>query len=86
MALKERVRFEKDGIQSLDWQTYPILGIEESPKVRVFVWGEPQAPSVGVGEALMGPTTAALANAVFDATGVRPFRLPIGTHSNPFGL
>lgn len=86
MALKERVRFEKDGIQSLDWQTYPILGIEESPKVRVFVWGEPQAPSVGVGEALMGPTTAALANAVFDATGVRPFRLPIVTHSNPFGL
>ncbi|MDH5672428.1 MAG: molybdopterin-dependent oxidoreductase [Myxococcales bacterium] len=70
-ALKEQVRFDDTGIQSLDWESYPILRFDEVPPVVTVLLDQPDEPSVGAGEGTSGPTPAAIANAVFDATGVR---------------
>jgi CO/xanthine dehydrogenase Mo-binding subunit len=75
-ALKEAVRFDRTRITSDTWESYPILRFSEVPEVEVVLVPS-TAPSVGAGEAAMGPTAAAIANAVFDATGVRPRDLPI---------
>lgn len=70
-TLKEQVRFDEDGITSRDWETYPILTFPEIPTVDVILLNHPEEPSLGAGEATQGPTSAAIANAVFDATGLR---------------
>ena len=56
---------------SADWDGYPILRFSEVPAVEVVLLDRPGAPFLGVGEAAQGPTAAAIANAVFDAVGVR---------------
>jgi nicotinate dehydrogenase subunit B len=70
-TLKEAVRFDTQRITSLDWASYPILGFEEVPPVEVVLIDRPDQPSRGAGEATQGPTPAAIANAVFDACGIR---------------
>jgi CO/xanthine dehydrogenase Mo-binding subunit len=77
-TLYEAVRFEARGIVSRDWSTYPILGFGAAPeRVEVHVVDRPGTPYLGTGEAGQGPTAAALANAVADATGVRIRELPL---------
>jgi CO/xanthine dehydrogenase Mo-binding subunit len=76
-TLKERVRFDRAGVTSTDWEGYPILRFSEVPRVDVHVLARPDAPSVGAGEAAQGPVAAAIANAVFDAIGVRVRDLPL---------
>ncbi|MCW2760704.1 MAG: aldehyde oxidase and xanthine dehydrogenase, molybdopterin binding protein [Marmoricola sp.] len=76
-TLKERVRFDRRRITSVDWETYPILGFSEAPVVDVHLLDRPSLPSVGAGEAAQGPTPAAIANAVTAALGVRVRDLPI---------
>lgn len=76
-TLKEAVRFDRDAITSRSWATYPILTFAEVPAVDVEICASPGAPSLGAGEASQGPTAAAIANAVFDAIGVRVRRTPI---------
>ncbi|MCA3260576.1 MAG: xanthine dehydrogenase family protein molybdopterin-binding subunit [Telmatospirillum sp.] len=76
-TLKEQVRFDDTRILSRDWADYPILTFSETPPVEVALIDRPGAPFLGTGEASQGPTGAALANAVFDATGVRFRRLPL---------
>ena len=68
-------------ITSRDWSSYPILRFSSIPdEVRVHVLNQPGAPFLGTGEAAQGPTAAAIANAIADATGTRlrdiPLRLP----------
>ncbi len=79
-TLKEQVRCTREGIVTADWASYPILRFEEVPEIDVTVLDRPELPFVGAGEAAQGPTSAAIANAVADATGVRlrhlPLRLP----------
>lgn len=75
-ALKEEVRFDDTRILSEDWVSYPILSFAEVPPVEVVVIDRPGAPFLGTGEASQGPAGAALANALFDATGVRFRRGP----------
>jgi nicotinate dehydrogenase subunit B len=75
-ALKEAVRFDRTRITSTGWETYPILRFSEVPEVEVIVLPS-REPSVGAGEAAMGPTVAAIANALFDACGARVRDLPI---------
>ena len=75
-ALKEEVRFDDTRILSEDWVGYPILTFAEVPPVEVVVIDRPGAPFLGTGEASQGPAGAALANALFDATGVRFRRGP----------
>ena len=76
-VLKERVRFDKTRITSNSWTDYPILLFSEVPEVDVEVISRPEIDPVGAGEAAHGPVTAAIANAVFDALGVRLRDLPI---------
>lgn len=76
-VLKERVRFDRQRITSIGWADYPILRFSEVPDVEVEVIQRPDVDPVGAGEAAHGPVTAAIANAVSDALGVRVRDLPI---------
>ena len=76
-VLKERVRFDRQRITSNSWSAYPILRFSEVPEVQVEILARPDIEPVGAGEAAHGPVTAAIANAVFDALGVRVCDLPI---------
>lgn len=76
-ATKERLRFDTTRITSNSWTEYPILRFSEVPEVNVEVISRPDIEPVGAGEAAHGPVTAAIANAVFDALGVRVRDLPI---------
>jgi nicotinate dehydrogenase subunit B len=72
-ALKERLRTdEKTGAPAaLEWGAYPILSFREVPVVEVVTMPRPGEPPLGAGESSSVPGTAAIANAIFDATGVR---------------
>ncbi|KRQ94818.1 oxidoreductase [Bradyrhizobium jicamae] len=76
-VLKERVRFDRERITSTGWTEYPILRFSEVPDVEVELIQRLDIDPVGAGEAAHGPVTAAIANAVFDALGVRVRDLPI---------
>ena len=76
-VLKERVSFDRQRITSNTWAAYPILRFSEVPEVRVELIQRPDSEPLGAGEAAHGPVTAAIANAVFDALGVRVRDLPI---------
>jgi nicotinate dehydrogenase subunit B len=76
-TLKEAVRFDADGVTSVDWETYPILRFSEVPEVTTVLIDRPQQRPLGAGEATQGPAAGALANAVFAATGLRVRELPL---------
>ncbi|MFO1158933.1 MAG: molybdopterin cofactor-binding domain-containing protein [Reyranellaceae bacterium] len=76
-VLKEQVRFDRTRITTRTWDDYPILRFSEAPPVEVSLIDRPDEPSLGVGEAVAGPAAAAIANAVFDAIGVRVRDLPL---------
>jgi CO/xanthine dehydrogenase Mo-binding subunit len=75
-TLKEEVRFDDTAIQSSDWASYPFLTFTEVPTIDSVVINRPGESYLGAGEALTGQAAAAVANAVFDATGVRMRDLP----------
>jgi CO/xanthine dehydrogenase Mo-binding subunit len=73
----EEVKFDTKSVTSVDWLTYPILDIMDMPQVvEVALIDRPNVASSGAGEPSMRPLSAAIANAVFDATGVRIRRVP----------
>jgi CO/xanthine dehydrogenase Mo-binding subunit len=76
-VLKEEVTFDKSGVTSLDWVSYPVLRFAEHPHVTAVVVQRLDEPSTGAGEEAMGATAAAIANAFFDATGVRLRQYPM---------
>ncbi|AEF45398.1 Aldehyde dehydrogenase (pyrroloquinoline-quinone)., Gluconate 2-dehydrogenase (acceptor) [Serratia sp. AS12] len=76
-VLKERVTFEESTISSKEWGAYPILTFPEVPEVDVVMMPRPYDPPLGAGESASVPSAAAIANAVFDATGIRFRELPI---------
>jgi CO/xanthine dehydrogenase Mo-binding subunit len=76
-TLYEQVKFDQQSITSTDWASYPILKFTEIPEVEVAVIDRPYEPVLGGGEAAGPPTGAAIANAVFRATGKRIYDLPI---------
>ena len=76
-TLNEEVLFDAHQITSRQWEKYPIFRFDEVPLVEVAVLDRPNEPPLGAGEAAQGPTAAALANAVFHATGKRIRHLPI---------
>jgi CO/xanthine dehydrogenase Mo-binding subunit len=76
-TLWEEVKFDNKTVTSVDWQTYPILDITETPERIDFVLiNHPELPPTGAGEPSTRPVAAAIANAIFDATGVRIRRVP----------
>ena len=76
-TLHEQVQYNADGIQSQGWDTYPILRFSDVPDTEVIVIDRPQEEPLGAGEAAQGPTAAAIANAVYAATGNRLRELPL---------
>lgn len=76
MTLYEAVTYDAFGVTSRDWESYPILRFDNVPTVDTVLMASPGEPFLGVGEATTGPTAAAIANAIGDATGLRPRRLP----------
>ncbi|SFP18336.1 nicotinate dehydrogenase subunit B [Variovorax sp. OK605] len=62
-------------VASREWGSYPIINFREVPVIEVMHMPRPGEPSLGAGESSSVPGTAAIANAIFDATGVR-FRSP----------
>jgi nicotinate dehydrogenase subunit B len=76
-TLHEQVRFDKSGITSRDWATYPILTMPEVPRVEVELIDRPTERSLGAGEAALGPAAGAIANAFAHATGKRLRDLPL---------
>lgn len=76
-TLKEQLKFDNMRITSRNWADYPILKFSEVPKVEVQLINRPDQPSLGVGEGVMGPVAAAIANAVTNALGVRVRNLPL---------
>jgi len=75
-ALHEEVTFDRSRVTSVDWASYPILRFPEAPQLDVLLVDRPNEPLMGAGEAATAPVAAALANAVFDATGVRLRTVP----------
>jgi CO/xanthine dehydrogenase Mo-binding subunit len=80
-VLKEAVQFDHSRILSTTWSDYPILRFSEVPKVQVKIINRPDQKSVGAGEATHGPVAAAIANALFDAIGVRVRHLPLNAEN-----
>ena len=75
-ALHEEVTFDRARVTSVDWSSYPILRFPDAPPVEVILIDRRDQPLLGAGEAATAPVAAALANAVFDATGVRLRTVP----------
>src|SRR5262245_14947176 len=73
----EETKFDTKSVTSIDWVSYPILDITETPAVvDIVLIDRPNVAPSGAGEPSMRPLTAAIANAIFDATGVRIRRVP----------
>jgi CO/xanthine dehydrogenase Mo-binding subunit len=76
-ALFEEVGFNRGGTTSLDWASYPIARFEDIPqRVEVELINRPDKPSVGAGEGATCPVAAAIANAIFNASGARLRQYP----------
>jgi nicotinate dehydrogenase subunit B len=76
-TLWEEVKFNDKTVTTVDWVSYPILDITETPeKVESVLINHPEIASSGAGEPSIRPLAAAIANAIFDATGVRMRRVP----------
>ncbi len=76
-TLWEEVTFDNKAVTSVDWMSYPILDITETPaQVDCVLINHPEIAPSGAGEPSIRPMAAAIANAIFDATGVRIRRVP----------
>lgn len=70
-TLHEEVKFDLSQVTSSNWVNYPILTFHEVPELLIDLINRPYEPPLGAGEAAATPIPAALANAVFDACGLR---------------
>src|SRR4029079_9402698 len=75
-ALMEEVTFERTSVATREWGAYPIIKFPEVPDIDVLMLPRQDQPPLGVGESASVPSAAAIANAIFDATGVRFRELP----------
>jgi len=76
-ALMEEVTYDRNMVTSLDWSSYPILDITQTPdRIDIVTINRPDLPAAGAGEASTRPVAAAIGNAIFDATGIRLRRAP----------
>lgn len=75
-TLHEETTFDRSRVTSVDWASYPLLRFPEVPVLEIALVERRDQPPLGAGEAASSPVPAALANAVFDATGVRLRTVP----------
>ena len=84
-ALYEQVDFDRKGVTSLDWVSYPMIRFKDAPKIHIHGLTRTDVPdpagpgsrTTGSGEPALSPVPAAVANAFFDATGVRLREAPM---------
>jgi len=77
-GMKEEVTFDRSNVTSVDWTTYPIARAHDIPaQVDIVLINHPELPPSGAGEPSSRATAAAIANAIFDATGVRVRQTPL---------
>ena len=77
-TLWEEVKFDNKNVTSVDWMTYPILDIGDVPeKIDFVLINHPELPPSGAGEPSIRPIAAAIANAIYNAIGVRMHDLPM---------
>jgi nicotinate dehydrogenase subunit B len=77
-ALFEEVLFDEKNVRSVDWATYPVVEMPDAPEaIDIVLIDRPEVEPSGAGEACCRPVSGALANALFDATGVRLRRAPL---------
>jgi len=75
-AMSEEVTFNKNQVTSIDWIGYPILRFRDHPKTTAVLVQRTDQPSLGSGEPPTCPVIGAIANAFYDATGVRLHEAP----------
>ncbi|MBW4023060.1 MAG: molybdopterin-dependent oxidoreductase [Proteobacteria bacterium] len=75
-VLKEEVTFSTTAVATKEWGGYPIITFPEVPPIDVLMVPRPEEPPMGVGESASVPSAAAIANAIYDATGVRFREIP----------
>lgn len=75
-TLKERIGFDRERVTTRTWDDYPILTFGEAPEIEVTLINRPELPPLGAGEGAQGPTGAAIANAIYNALGVRLRDMP----------
>jgi len=84
-TLHEEVAFDKRHVTSVDWVTYPILRFKDAPTITLKALSRTDVPdptgsgsrTTGAGEPALVPMAAGIANAFFDATGVRIREAPL---------
>jgi len=77
-TLFEEVRFDRDSVKSIDWASYPILEMQDAPEsIEVVLIDRPEIAPTGAGEPTIRVIPGAVANALFDATGVRIRTAPL---------
>jgi CO/xanthine dehydrogenase Mo-binding subunit len=74
--LYEEVKLDGSPVTSVDWASYPVIRFPDIPAIEVSLLDRPELPLYGAGEASMTPVGGALANAVFDAAGIRLRTVP----------
>ena len=75
-ALLEEVKFDSTGQKNLDWDSYPVIRFEQTPDIDIVLIPRQEMQPLGGGEPSIVPVTAAIANAIFDATGARMRQVP----------
>ena len=75
-TLLEEVNFDATGVKSVDWATYPVLRFEDVPEVEIHLINRPELPATGAAETPIVVIPAVIANAIFDAAGVRLREIP----------
>ena len=75
-ALMEEVSFDRASVTAREWGAYPIIKFPDVPEIDVLMLPRQDQPPLGVGESASVPSAAAIANAIYDATGVRFRELP----------
>lgn len=76
-VMKEQVRFEGGRVANKTWDDYPILRFSEIPEIDIELIDNPNEPTLGLGEGAVGPTGAAIGNAVARALSKRVRELPL---------
>ncbi len=80
-SLMERVRIRQGKVMTDNWEDYPIIRFSEVPPIHLEILDRPEEQSLGSGESAMGPTAAALGNAISGILGVRIRELPLDSEN-----
>jgi CO/xanthine dehydrogenase Mo-binding subunit len=75
-VLHEEVKFDTSNVTTVDWRSYPLLRMDETPAINTVLVPNPQIAPTGVGEPAVNVMPSAISSAIFDATGVRLRTMP----------